>query len=285
MIPGLPARPRAGHKGTFGTVLVVGGSRGMAGAAALCGRAVLRGGAGLCRVGCPASIQPQVAQMVPCATTLPLGEGTGRLGPSALEPLVEEARRADCMALGPGLGQGPDQGALVRALIGRVALPLVVDADGLNVLAGAEEGLGAGGAPVLTPHPGEAARLLGTTPAMIQADREGAALRLARWCGGVCLLKGAGTVVTDGASLYVNATGDPGMATGGCGDVLTGLVAALLAQGMAPFEGACLGAWLPGRAGEFSAARLGPWSMTAEDLLEDLPRAFLERAAAEGGAR
>ena len=284
-IPGLPGRPREGHKGTFGTVLVAAGSPGMPGAAGLCARAVLRSGAGLCKVACPEQVQPTVAAIAPCATYLPLETETGFFQESHVQRVLQEAALAGTLAVGPGMGRGPGQERFLARLVRETTVPTVVDADGLNALAGAaQEPLArpeGAGVLVLTPHPGEAARLLSTTTREVQADREGTALALARWCGGVCLLKGAGTVVTDGNRLYVNDTGNPGMATGGSGDVLTGIVAALLAQGKKAFDAAVLGAWLHGRAGDLGAERLGPWCLTAEDLLDDLPRAFLEMASRE----
>ncbi len=286
VIPDLPPRPREGHKGTFGTVLVAAGSPGMAGAAGLCARAVLRSGAGLCKVACPEPAQPLVAVIAPGATSIPLETETGFFQEAHVQRVLQEAASAGTLAVGPGIGRGPGQERFMGRVIRETTVPTVVDADGLNALEGAaleplKRPEGAGPL-VLTPHPGEAARLLSSTSREIQKDRTGAALKLAQWCQGVCLLKGAGTIVTDGTRVYVNETGNPGMATGGSGDVLTGILAALLAQGMKPFEAAVLGAWLHGRAGDLGAARLGPWSLTAEDLLEDLPRAFLERAASSG---
>ncbi len=282
-IPELPPRPRQGHKGTFGTVLVAAGSPGMAGAAGLCARAVLRAGAGLCKVACPEPAQPLVAVIAPGATSLPLETETGFFQENHVQRVLHEAAAAGTLAVGPGIGRGPGQERFMGRIVRETTVPTVVDADGLNALAGGaleslERPEGAGPL-LLTPHPGEAARLLSTSTKEVQKDRTGTALRLARWCRGVCLLKGAGTVVTDGKRVYINAAGNPGMATGGSGDVLTGVLAALLAQGMESFDAAVLGAWLHGRAGDLGAARLGPWSLTAEDLLEELPRAFLERAA------
>ena len=287
-IPDLPPRPREGHKGTFGTVLVAAGSPGMPGAAGLCAQAVLRAGAGLCKVACPEPVQPLVAVIAAGATSLPLETETGFFQESHVQRVLQEGAAAGTLAVGPGIDRGPGQERFLARLVRETTVPTVVDADGLNALAGAareplERPEGAG-ALVLTPHPGEAARLLSLTSREVQEDREGTAVKLARWCEGVCLLKGADTVVTDGFRIYVNPTGNPGMATGGSGDVLTGVIAALLAQGMKPFDAAVLGAWLHGRAGDLGSARLGPWSLTAQDLLEELPRAFLDRAAGKIGS-
>jgi len=278
-LPPLPARPAAGHKGTFGTVLVAAGSPGMAGAAGLCALAVLRSGAGLCRVACPAGIQPQVAAIAPCATTLPLELPGDRFSGEAVAPVLAAVRQAGTLALGPGLGQGAGQVEFIGRLLAAAAVPTVVDADGLNGLARlAWQEFVPGGPLVLTPHPGEAGRLLGTSAGEVQADRAGACREIARRWSCCCLLKGARTLVVEGERIYTNRSGDSGLATGGSGDVLTGVIAALLAQGVAPFAAAVLGAWLHGRAGELGSAALGPWSLTAADLLDHLPAAFKERA-------
>lgn len=277
-VPALPVRPASGHKGTFGTVLIVGGSRGMAGAVALAGRAALAGGAGLARLAVPGGALDAVATMAPICTTLPLPETpAGRLHPRAAVEIIRAAGEADVVAIGPGLGCDSDTVMVVRAVLENVARPVVADADALNALAEA------GGLSVLTshppifvvtPHPGEAARLLRTSAGEIQHDREAAAGRLAAG-GAVALLKGQGTVVTDGKRIYVNQTGNSGMATGGSGDVLTGLLAALLAQGMSGFDAAVLAAHVHGRAGDRAAAEIGASSVTAEEILRCLPESLL----------
>jgi NAD(P)H-hydrate epimerase len=254
----------------------------MAGAAVLCATAALRGGAGLVRVAVPEEVLPAVAAGNPCYMTAPLPQtAQGRLSLRAEPALLDLVRANDVAALGPGLGQGPSLTALVRAALREARGPLVLDADALNALRGHLADLaGCAAPPVLTPHPGEFARLLGTDAAAVQADRLGHAVRFARDHRVVLLLKGAGTLVTDGRRVFRNATGNPGMATGGSGDVLTGLVAALLGQRLAPFDAARLGAHLHGRAGDLARERLGEVSLIAADLLEYLPTAFLPPAAA-----
>ena len=271
-IPQPPSRPRDAHKGTAGLVLVVAGSRGMAGAAALVGNGALRAGAGLVRIATPDAALDTVAALAPCCTTAPLPDDGACLCAEAAETVLALAEGQDAVALGPGLGRTPAVGSVVRAVLEGVEIPIVLDADGLNaiaadaaeVIARARNGL------ILTPHPGEAARLLGTSAQDVQADREAAAERLAR-LGAVAVLKGAGTVVCDGERLYVNETGNPGMATAGAGDVLTGMMAAFLAAGMPLFEAAVLAVWAHGRAGDLAAERLGLLGLTAMDLLGCVP--------------
>jgi len=276
-IPHFPPRPASANKGTFGTVLVVGGSRGMAGAAALAGRAALAGGAGLVRLAVPNRILETVAALAPACTTLPLSETpAGRLHPRAAVEVLRAAREATVLAIGPGLGCDSDTVLFVRSLLENLDTPAVVDADALNCLAKIGGLAGLVKRPetmVITPHPGEAGRLLRMTVKEIQADRERAAEQLAAG-GVVALLKGQGTIVTDGRRLYVNQTGNPGMATGGAGDVLTGLIAALIAQGLSGFDAAVLGAHVHGAAGDAAARELGQVSLTAEDILRCLPGAI-----------
>ena len=257
-VPRLPPRRGDSHKGDYGRVLVVAGSRGFSGAAVLCGRGALRGGAGLVTVACPRDVQDVVAAGDPCYMTAALPDRAADLPP------------ADVVAIGPGLGH--TSGELVRELVAGFAGPLVLDADALAALA---PGWVQRGVPaVLTPHPGEFARLVKKTVSEVQADRESLAVAYAREFGVVLLLKGVGTVVTDGIRVYTNDTGNPGMATGGCGDVLTGLIAALLGQKLPSFEAAVLGAWAHGRAGDLAAGSLGEISVTAADLLDHLPAAI-----------
>jgi NAD(P)H-hydrate epimerase len=275
-VPALPPRAPDSHKGDFGRVLLVAGSRGMSGAAVLCGSAALRGGAGLVRLAVAADILPVVAAGNPSYMTAPLpDDGQGRLAAPAEAEVLRLAAAGDVVAAGPGLGQSPAVAAVVRALLGRFAGPLVLDADALNVLAGQTEALrGRPVPPVLTPHPGEFARLLGRKVSGDPAERRDLAVRFAAEHGVVLLLKGHGTVVTDGRRAYVNTTGNPGMATGGSGDVLTGLIAALLGQRMEPFAAAQLGAHAHGLAGDLARDELGEASLIATDLIAYLPRAL-----------
>lgn len=281
-LPRLPRRRHDAHKGTFGTVQVVAGSVGMAGAAVLTGRAALRGGAGLVRVACPTAVQAVVAAGHPCYTTAGIRQhADGTFGEGAAAELVELGREADAVAIGPGLGRGPGVAEFVRAVVGGLPeIPVVLDADGLNAVAPLEGVFpGRSEPPVLTPHPGEFARLTAATPPKTPEDRLAEAVAFAGRWRVVLLLKGAGTLVTDGRRVYRNTTGNPGMATGGSGDVLTGVIAALLGQGLSAFDAAALGAWVHGRAGDLAAARLGQTALTATDVLDELPGAFRELEA------
>lgn len=279
-LPLLPQRPADSHKGLFGHVLVIAGSRGMAGAAALAGSSALRSGAGLVRVACPAEIQPTVAQFEPSYMTYPLaGTDEGEIADTEANraTLLRLAGEATVAAIGPGLGRGESIRPMVLGLLSALDIPIVLDADGLNSVAGHLDRLKSREAPtILTPHPGECARLLGATTAEIQKDRESAALSLVSRTGAVVVLKGHGTLVTDGRSLYVNTTGNPGMATGGTGDVLTGVIASLLAQGLAPFAAAQLGTYVHGLAGDIAREDRGEFGLIAGDLVDALPDAVFQ---------
>jgi NAD(P)H-hydrate epimerase len=285
----------------------------MIGAPALAANAALRGGAGLATVACPRSIQLAVATLCPCATTLPLPENAagmldpkrtakelhalganGRAGQVRRPNLLDPATAPSVVAAGPGLGRGNETFdrawlALLDAF-GRAGVPVVLDADGLNALHRSADWTGPGWdeaarfRTVITPHPGEMARLHQTTTTTVQRDRTHFAVNTARKMStarrddpdhcAVVVLKGAGTIVTDGTRLYTNKTGNPGMATGGSGDVLTGLIAALIAQGMTCFDAAVLGVHLHALAGDLAAEDLGEISLTASDLIDTLPAAF-----------
>jgi NAD(P)H-hydrate epimerase len=282
-VPRLAPRAADSHKGDFGRVLIVTGSRGMSGAAVLCATAALRGGAGLVRAAVPADILAIVAAGNPCYMTAPLPcDDRGRLAPEAEAEVLALAAASDVIAAGPGLGHTPAVAAVVRALLAKAQGPLVLDADALNVLAGQTEALrGRAVPPVLTPHPGEFGRLLGRKVSAEPAERRDLAVRFAAEHGVVLLLKGHGTVVTDGRRVYVNTTGNPGMATGGSGDVLTGLIAALLGQHLEPFAAAQLGAYLHGLAGDLARDDLGATALIATDIIAYLPR-VLHRHAGGG---
>lgn len=277
-LPALPPRPRAGHKGTFGRVLVVAGSADYSGAAVLCGKGALRGGAGLVQAAVPACIRPVVAAGEPCYVTAALPDTeSGHLAAAAVQPLLKLAEAADVVALGPGLGQSRDVTLLVALLLEKIARPVVLDADGLNALARMLETplpLSRAAPLICTPHPGEFERL----EPKKEGGREERAMRFAQSLPCLLVLKGQGTIVTDGVKVYRNATGNPGMATGGTGDVLTGLIAALVGQGLGPFEAAQLGVHLHGRAGDLAAERLGEVSLVATDVIDHLPLAFREHA-------
>ena len=277
-LPTIPHRAPDSHKGTFGKVLIIAGSRGMSGAACLAGLGALRGGAGLVSVASPASIQSLIAGYEPSYLTVGLPEDDrSRLSLAAFAELEPLLASASAVAIGPGLGQSDDLRELVARIYANCPCPLVVDADALNALAGTSALDSAPAQPrILTPHPGEFSRLSGQSTAEIQASRELTALEFARQSGTIVLLKGAGTVITDGRRIAMNDTGNPGMATGGCGDVLTGVITALLAQGFAPFDAAHLGAWLHGRAGDLVAERLSPNGLIASDLPAAVARAWHE---------
>ncbi len=275
--PRLPPRPTEGHKATFGRVLIVAGSVGMTGAAALAGRSALRAGAGLVRVAIARSALPIVAAIEPCYTTLPLSEDSeGRISAKALATILNAAQENDVVAIGPGMGQSSGLRSLVEALLQQEGLRLLVDGDGLNNLGKVS------GWPtkrkadlVLTPHPGEMKRLWSSLfREEIPQDRQQTATRAAQAAEAVVALKGAGTVVTDGRRVYVNTTGNPGMATAGSGDVLTGVVAALMGQGLSSLDATILGVHLHGLAGDLAAERLGQISLMATDIVESLPQAF-----------
>lgn len=276
-LPPLPGRRRDAHKGGCGRVLVVAGSRGMLGAACLASEAALRAGAGLVTLALPEGLLlPASAKLTEVILAgFPEGEA-GAFAASATPALEAACRRHDVVLLGPGLSHDPEAAVAARSLYLGARNPMVVDADGLAAAAALGPDLARHAGPrILTPHPGEAGRLAGLSAAGVQRAREGTARRLAARARAVVVLKGAGTVVTDGPRLALNATGNPGMATAGTGDVLAGLLAGLWAQGMEPFDAARLAAHLHGAAGDLAAARLGEHSLLAGDLLASLPEAFL----------
>jgi ADP-dependent NAD(P)H-hydrate dehydratase len=280
-IPQLPPRQADANKGIFGRALVIAGSRGMSGAAILSGTGALRGGAGLVRVATPAGIQPLVAAGNPCFMTAPLPEDAdGRLSASAATELANLAGASSATAIGPGLGRSATLPDLLLTILSQTTVPMILDADALNALEGRTTDLRLHYGPlVITPHPGEFARLVGCSVPVVQANREHLAAEFAATHRTVVILKGHGTVVTDGQRLAVNATGNPGMATGGTGDILSGLVVALLCQGLEPFAAARLAVHLHGLAGDLARDALGETSLIATDLLEYLPRAFQAHAA------
>ncbi len=281
-LPKLPPRHADAHKGDFGRALLIGGSRGMAGAIALAGMAALRSGAGLVKLAVPECIADLVAGFEPSFMTVPLAcDKAGRLKPRALKQLAQPLAAATCVACGPGLGQSKQLPQVVRSLFESLPQPLVIDADGLNALAACEDGLPAAAGPrILTPHPGEFARLtkMVTNERPAREEQVEAARQLAAEHGLVIVLKGHRTLITDGNRTAVNETGNPGLATGGTGDVLTGVITALVCQGLSPFDAATLGAHVHGLAGDLAAAELGQVSLIASDLLRYLPQAFLRLA-------
>jgi NAD(P)H-hydrate epimerase len=272
----LPRRPRNAHKGTFGHVLVIAGSRGKTGAALLASEGAGRAGAGLVTTASAAILQPTLEGHVREAMTaaLPDGrDGTAALGDGVALLRLLEGR--DAVVCGPGLGVNPDTRTLVATIVRTARTPLVLDADGLNCVAGTGVLRERLGPTVLTPHPGEMGRLLEVTTAEVQGDRLRVARQLATRDQVVVVLKGARTVVVapDGRASIV-PTGNPGMASGGTGDVLAGVVGGLVAQGLAPFDAACLGAFAHGLAGDRVAVRQGEVGLLARDLLDELPAAL-----------
>ncbi len=302
----LPARPPWGHKGTFGHVVVVAGAVGYAGAPALAAMGALRGGAGLVTVAVPTPLEPVLAAKLTEAMVRPLPASGGALTEEAWPVLEELLERADAVVAGPGLGRGEATRRLLRRLMAGMARPLVLDADGLNLL-DAETIAGYRGPLALTPHPGEMARLLNVDAARVVADRGAAVREAARRCrpggpaaGGApggggygagsaaprraCLLKGYRTLVADeDGRLLVNPTGNQGMATAGSGDVLSGVIGAFLAQGMGVWEAAAAAVYVHGLAGDIAAARRSDRAMVAGDILDALGDAFRMLAGAGSG--
>lgn len=273
-----PPRPENGHKGTFGHLVVAGGSAGKTGALLLAAQGALRGGAGLVSLAGPASFMASgIMGALLEPLTLPLPESApGQLAAQGTGPLLAEARAGRVLALGPGLGLGEETRRLTLEVAAQAAGPLVLDADALTLLAGREEILRKRARQaVLTPHPGEMARLLGITVAQVEADRFQAVRQLVQRTGAVVLLKGRHTLVGGPDKPWaLNLTGGPHLAAGGQGDVLTGLIGALLAQGLEPYQAAVLGAFAHGLAGDLAAARKGPFGLRAAEAADHLPQAW-----------
>ncbi len=275
-LPALPARKADSHKGDCGRVLVVAGSRGMAGAATLCADAALRAGSGLVHLALPGGIYRIAASHCRCVIFHPMPQtDDGTMAAGSSDALRALAQRSDVVAIGPGLTTHQETKQVVLRLIAETEVTVVIDADAINALAESTEILSkAAGPRILTPHPGEMARLTGTTTAEIRAAREETATAFASEHNITLALKGRGTIVTNGDCLYVNRSGNHGMATAGSGDVLTGLIAGLAAQGMAPFEATQLGVYLHGMAGDKAEEAFTAWSMTAQDILGCVPETF-----------
>ncbi len=276
-IPKLKPRAVESHKGDFGKIAVIAGSVGMAGAAALAGRATLRAGAGLVRVAVPKSILPTVASIEPSFTAIPLAEdSSGRISAKAINDILNIVSENDCIAFGPGVGISGSIKSIIETLITQPDLRMVMDADGLNNLSGIKnwpEKLKA--KLILTPHPGEMKRLWkGLFREPLPTDRKQQALRFAQRTNTTIVLKGSGTVVTDGNKFYINKTGNAGMATAGSGDCLTGIIAALIGQKLDDFDAAVLGAYIHGSAGDIAAEKFGQVSLIATDIIDSLGSAF-----------
>lgn len=280
----IAARRPDSHKGTYGHVLIVAGSCGMGGAAQLAARGALRGGAGLVTVAVPESMADSFLPSLPEAMTLPLPEvGRGILADSACDPILEKLPGKSVVAIGPGLSRHPDTERLVLGLVPRLELPAVIDADGLAAVASSPSVLlDARSDVILTPHPGELGRLMGRSAAEVQENRVGFAREFAKKYGVTLVLKGAHSLVaTPSGAVHFNLSGNAGMAAGGMGDVLTGLIGALVAQGSAPREGALLGVHLHGLAGDRASVNLGPRGFLAGEVADLLPAVYRDMLSDE----
>lgn len=265
----LPDRGKCAHKGDFGKILLLCGSRGYTGAAALAATGALRSGAGLVFLGVPESIYAIEAVKLTEAIVFPLPDEDGKLSADAIPEILERLPKMDAVILGCGLGQSDGTFEVVKAVLENAACPVVLDADGINLIAAHKDILrGRTGTTILTPHAGEFARLGG----VIDDDRIRAAEEMARDLGSILLLKGHETVVADGDTTYINPTGNPGMAVGGSGDVLAGIIGSFIGQGIEPLEAAACGAWVHGAAGDLCAAGIGQYGMLPTDMVNALPR-------------
>lgn len=279
-VPKLKKREADAHKGDFGKVCIIGGCIGMSGAPALAGRSALRSGAGLVRVAVPKSVLQIVASIEPSYTTIPLPEDSaGRISAKAINTILDIVSDNDCVAFGTGIGISGGIQSILETLLQQENLRTAIDADGLNNLAKIKNWPAKLKADlILTPHPGEMKRLwTGLFREQMPTNRSDQAEKLAQHTKAVVALKGAGTVVTDGRKVYVNKTGNPGMATPGSGDVLTGVITALMGQGLSDFDAAVLGVYVHGLAGDIAAEKLGQVSLMATDIIESLPQAFLQK--------
>ncbi|MDF1545853.1 MAG: NAD(P)H-hydrate dehydratase [bacterium] len=276
----LPKRDAEGHKGTFGKLLIVAGSLGMTGAAALAAKSALRSGCGMTKIGCPSSVLPVISTLCAESTGHPLPE-VRKKGALALRSLGEIKRllpQHDALVLGPGLGQHHETAKLVYRLVAALELPTVVDADGLNAIARNTSVLKESKckALVLTPHPGEFQRLTGEEAPVEIHERISTAVRFATEFGIVLVLKGSPTIIANSeGKVALNPTGNHGMATGGSGDVLSGIIGSLLAQGMGAFEAATAGVYIHGLAGDLASDMLTPRSVIASDILDNIPDALM----------
>lgn len=265
----LPDRAPWSHKGDFGKILLLCGSRGYTGAAALAAMGALRSGAGLVYLGVPDSIYAIEAVKLTEPIVFPLPDEDGKLSVKAEKEICKLLPKMDAVLIGPGLGQSEGTFAAVQTVLEQFSGPVVLDADGINVIKSHKDIVRGRTAPtIVTPHDGEFQRFGG----ILREDRSAAAAALAQELGVIVLLKGHETVITDGERTYINTTGNPGMAVGGSGDVLAGIITSLLGQGLPPLEAAACGAWLHGAAGDICANEIGQYGMIPSDLLEVLPR-------------
>ncbi|HIE27492.1 TPA: NAD(P)H-hydrate dehydratase [Candidatus Poribacteria bacterium] len=271
----MPPRPRNSHKGTFGHLFVIAGSVGLTGAAVLASEAALRIGAGMVTLGIPKSLNPIMEEKLTEVMTIPLPETDSQsLALKAKSKIFDFLERTDVVAIGPGLSRNPQTIELIHQLSAEIKLPKVIDADGLNALSEKRELLNQlDSQTILTPHPGEMARLLDCSPGEVESDRIDVAQQFAGKYGLTLVLKGVPTVVASASGeIHINSTGNPGMATAGVGDVLTGVIAGLLAQGLKPVDAAVLGAYLHGLAGDIAAEKVGKSGLIAGDVLNMLPK-------------
>ncbi len=265
----LPVRKADSHKGTYGKLLLLCGSRGYTGAAALAAMGALRSGAGLVYLCVPECIYAIEAVKLTEPVVLPLPCLGDTLSPEAAEDICNMLPNMDAVLIGPGLGCSEGTLSAVKAVLENFSGTVVLDADGINVLSQHKDVLRGRTSPtIITPHPGEFQRLGGSRI----LPREEAAVAMARDLGVVVVLKGHRTVITDGVRCYQNPTGNPGMAVGGSGDVLAGIITGLLGQGLPPLQAAACGAWLHGAAGDLCAQEMGQYGMLPTDFLEVLPR-------------
>lgn len=270
-------RKLSSHKGNFGHLLVIAGSPGMTGAASLTALSALRAGAGLVTLGIPEDLNPILEVKLTEVMTLPLPQNEEKIiSPQALEKIKKFSQKCKAIAIGPGLSFGEEIRELVKMIILQLDIPLVLDADGINVLAGELSLLSKYRASlIITPHPGEMSRLLGVSTKEVQRDRIKSALTLARETGAIAVLKGARTVIADKkGNSWINPTGNPGMASGGCGDVLTGIISGLLVQGFSSLEAAKAGVYLHGYAADLTVQKKEKVSLIASDILETIPEAI-----------
>lgn len=272
-------RPDDSNKGTLGSLLCICGSYGMAGAAIMAGKAALRCGIGLLKVAVPKSIYPVCATNILESVYYPLEEtSNGVISSKNTDFLLEMCEKSSAVVIGCGLSVCDDTKNLVQSVITNCEKPLVIDADALNCICNKPEILTNLKAPaIITPHPGEMARLLHSTPKTVNSSRENTAIDFAKKFGVVTVLKGAGTIIAspDG-EVYINHTGNSGMATGGSGDVLSGIIGSLLAQGAAPVNAAAAGVFLHGTIGDLAAEKLGKISMLPTDMIDMIPTAYLK---------
>ena len=265
----LPERPADTHKGDYGKLLLLCGAVGYTGAPALAAKAAVRSGAGLVFVGVPESVYAIVAAKLTEPMVFPLPEENGMLSSAAIPAVLERLKTADACLIGCGIGKSEGTAAVVKAVLEASTCPVVLDADGINVLDGHIDLLRGAACPViLTPHEGEFLRLGGC----LDHGRTAGAVKLYRETGATVLLKGHRTLICGDEGLYLNRCGNPGMATGGSGDVLAGIVASLLGQGLNPTHAAAAAAWLHGTAGDICAQEIGQYGMLPTDLLKQLPR-------------